>query len=89
MPDPVREVDTGDPTAVNQEKQRWRMVMKAAAAENKKQEELAKYDLLTRSDTTSTRPMFDLSGVEVGPVGIPVVPGRKSDAVYMPLMPKH
>ena len=36
-----------------------------------------------------SRLKFDLSAIHVSPAGIPVRPGRKSDAVYMPLMPKH
>ena len=37
----------------------------------------------------ASRLKFDLSSIRMGPTGIPVVPGRKTDAVYMPLMPKH
>ena len=37
----------------------------------------------------ASRLKFDLSAMQVGPAGIPVRPGRKTDAVYMPLMPKH
>lgn len=39
-----------------------------------------------------SRLKFDLSAVRVGPAGTPVMPvrlGRKTEAVYMPLMPKH
>ena len=32
---------------------------------------------------------FDLSGLNIGPQGIPVRPGRKTGAVYMPLLPAH
>ena len=41
------------------------------------------------SGSSGARLKFNLSGVELAPSGIPVRPGRKTDAVYMPLMPKH
>lgn len=37
----------------------------------------------------ASRLKFDLSAMQVSPAGIPVRPGSKTDAVYMPLMPKH
>ena len=32
--------------------------------------------------------MFNLQGMKVPPATVPVRPGRKTDAVYMPLLPR-
>ena len=89
MPDRVSLTETGDPTAVNNERKLWRRVMREARAAKNKQDRLAEYDLLARSQAPASQLKFDLSAMQMGPSGIPVVPGRKTDAVYMPLMPKH
>ena len=44
---------------------------------------------ISGSGSSGARLKFNLSGMQLGPSGIPVRPGRKTDAVYMPLMPKH
>ena len=59
-----------------------------AEAENAKAEEerLGMYDFITSAPASKLT--FDLQGMQVGPATTPVVPQRKTDAVYMPLMPR-
>ena len=72
---------------VDAEKARARALIEEAERAKAEQERLAMYDFITSAP--AARLKFDLSAMQMGPTGIPVVPGRKRDAVYMPLMPKH
>ena len=40
-------------------------------------------------DAPASRFRFDLSSVQVGPTGVPIMPGRKTRVAYVPLMPKR
>ena len=72
---------------VSGRKGKIKKVLAAAAAAHEEEERLALYDFISSEPAAKFK--FDLSGVELAPSGIPVRPGRKTDAVYMPLMPKH
>jgi hypothetical protein len=72
---------------VRAKKESMKAILAAAEAAKAEEERLALYDFI--SSEPASRLRFDLSGMRVGPAGVPVMPGRKTDAVYMPLMPKH
>jgi hypothetical protein len=70
-------------------KEKWRQLIKDANQAADSQRDLADFNALTGSDASLTQqPMFNLQGMKVPPATVPVRPGRKTDAVYMPLLPR-
>ena len=72
--------------SVADEKRRVNAIISEAEKAKAEEERLGMYDFITSAPASKLT--FDLQGMQVGPATTPVVPQRKTDAVYMPLMPR-
>jgi len=73
-------------TAVADAKSKANALIAEAERARAEEERMGMYDFITSAPASKLK--FDLQGMEVGPATTPVVPQRKTDAVYMPLMPR-
>ena len=76
----------GNAANVNAEKFKIRQLIKRAKSSAAEQQNLNKYDWLTQTGTAAAT--FNVQGMQVPPAMVPMQPGRKDDAVYMPLLPR-
>ena len=72
---------------VSAKKKQVKAAIAAAEAAKEEEERLALYDFI--SGDSASRMKFDLSGMRVPSATVPLVPQRKTGAVYMPLLPSH
>lgn len=72
--------------SVADEKRRVNAILAEAEKAKAEEERLGMYDFITSAPASKLT--FNLQGMQVGPATTPVVPQRKTDAVYMPLMPR-
>ena len=86
---PVGGAFQGSENAINGKKYEVRQLLKAAKKAHADQKELNEYDWLAQEGISAPQPMFDLSGIVVPSATVPVQPQRKTDAVYMPLLPSQ
>ena len=86
---PVGGAFQGSENAINGKKYEVRQLLKAAKKAHADQKELNEYDWLAQEGISAPQPMFDLSGMVVPSATVPVQPQRKTDAVYMPLLPSQ
>ena len=71
---------------VADEKTRVNQILAAAEQAKAQEDRLGMYDFITSAPASKLT--FDLQGMRVGPASSLVVPQRKTDVVYMPLMPR-
>jgi hypothetical protein len=72
--------------SVADEKRRVNAIISEAEKAKAEEERLGMYDFITSAPAAKLK--FDLQGMQVPAASTPVVPQRKTDAVYMPLMPR-
>ena len=72
---------------VSEKKKQVKAAIAAAEAAKAEEERLGMLDFL--SSAPASRPMFNLSGMVVPAATAPVHPQRKTDTVYMPLLPSQ
>jgi len=72
--------------AVADEKRRVNQIIAEAEAAKAEEERLGMYDFITSAPASQLT--FNLQGMQVPPATVPVKPSRKTDPVYMPLMPR-
>jgi hypothetical protein len=72
---------------VSAKKQQMKAAIAAAEAEKAEEERMGMLDFITSAP--AERPMFNLQGMVVPPATAPMRPQRKTDAVYMPLLPSQ
>jgi Na+-transporting methylmalonyl-CoA/oxaloacetate decarboxylase gamma subunit len=91
MPNESASGKTNTSANVRAAKEEGQAVIAVAEAKHAEQQEAESIDQRLRRMAMQRQAVgkFDLSGLNLGPQGIPVRPGRKTDAVYMPLLPAH
>ncbi len=72
--------------SVADEKRRVNAIISEAEKAKAEEERLGMYDFITSAPASKLK--FDLQGMQVPAASTTVVPQRKTDAVYMPLMPR-
>jgi len=91
MPNDQQSGKTNTSASVREKKEEGQAVIAVAEAKHAEQQEAESIDQRLRRGAMQRQAVgkFDLSGLNLGPQGVPVRPGRKTDAVYMPLLPAH
>jgi hypothetical protein len=76
----------GNVNNIQAEKFKIRQLIKRAKSAAAEQQDLNKYDWIAQ--TGSSAATFNVQGMTVPTATVPMQPGRKEDAVYMPLLPR-
>ena len=72
--------------AVGEAKAQANALIAEAERARAEEERLGMYDFITSAPASTLK--FDLQGMQVSAASVPVHPQRKTDSVYMPLMPR-